>query len=104
MPFADISLLYKMARTISAMKASDPKLLMDINKGFQKTKGHAALWEGVLNINCENGNNAKDTFLQLDGWSKGVAFVNGHNLGRYWPIMGPQVILYIIDSLYIIHM
>ena len=35
-----------------------------------------------------------DTFLKLDGWSKGVAFINGFNLGRYWPIMGPQVTLY----------
>lgn len=26
---------------------------------------------------------------------KGVAFMNGFNLGRYWPVMGPQVTLYI---------
>ncbi|CAF2568611.1 unnamed protein product [Rotaria sp. Silwood2] len=28
-------------------------------------------------------------------WEKGVAFVNKYNLGRYWPILGPQVTLYI---------
>jgi beta-galactosidase len=27
-------------------------------------------------------------------WQKGVAYVNEHNLGRYWPVMGPQVTLY----------
>ncbi|MWV46079.1 beta-galactosidase [Paenibacillus sp. HJL G12] len=35
-----------------------------------------------------------DTFLNFAGWTKGVAFVNGHNLGRYWEI-GPQTTLYI---------
>lgn len=35
-----------------------------------------------------------DTFLRVDGWHKGVAFLNNFNLGRYWPIVGPQVTLY----------
>jgi beta-galactosidase len=30
-----------------------------------------------------------DTYLDMSGWSKGVVWVNGHNLGRYWEI-GPQ--------------
>lgn len=34
-----------------------------------------------------------DTFLDLRGWSKGIVFVNGHNLGRYW-FIGPQQTLY----------
>jgi len=34
-----------------------------------------------------------DTFLDLRGWGKGVVFINGHNLGRYWYI-GPQQTLY----------
>ena len=36
-----------------------------------------------------------DTFLNVSGWSKGVAFVNGYNLGRYWPVKGPQQTLYV---------
>ncbi|MFS0613581.1 glycoside hydrolase family 35 protein [Lederbergia ruris] len=35
-----------------------------------------------------------DTFLDFQGWGKGVAFVNGFNLGRFWKI-GPQKKLYI---------
>ncbi|MBZ3872261.1 Beta-galactosidase-1-like protein 2, partial [Sciurus carolinensis] len=35
-----------------------------------------------------------DTFLKLEGWEKGVVFVNGQNLGRYWNI-GPQETLYL---------
>lgn len=36
----------------------------------------------------------KDSFLQVTSWHKGVAFLNGHNLGRYWPVAGPQLTLY----------
>lgn len=39
-------------------------------------------------------NEIHDTFLHVKGWSKGVAFLNGFNLGRYWPTVGPQVTLY----------
>ncbi|MBT0668481.1 beta-galactosidase [Novosphingobium profundi] len=37
---------------------------------------------------------AGDTFLDTAGLSKGVVFVNGHNLGRYWNV-GPQRTLYL---------
>ncbi|XP_029374815.1 beta-galactosidase-1-like protein 2 [Echeneis naucrates] len=35
-----------------------------------------------------------DTFVKLPGWAKGVIFINGLNLGRYWSI-GPQQTLYL---------
>jgi beta-galactosidase len=35
-----------------------------------------------------------DTYLDLRQWGKGVVWVNGHNLGRYWAI-GPQQTLYV---------
>jgi len=35
-----------------------------------------------------------DTFLDLSKWTKGVVWVNGHHLGRYWNI-GPQQRLYL---------
>lgn len=35
----------------------------------------------------------KDTFLDMSKYVKGVVWVNGHNLGRYWNI-GPQLRLY----------
>ncbi|PFX20793.1 Beta-galactosidase [Stylophora pistillata] len=43
-------------------------------------------------------NTSSDTFLQLPGWNKGQAFVNGFNLGRYWPVVGPQDTLYVPAS------
>uniref|UniRef100_A0A669E397 Si:dkey-224e22.2 n=1 Tax=Oreochromis niloticus TaxID=8128 RepID=A0A669E397_ORENI len=36
----------------------------------------------------------KDTFVSLRSWGKGVIFVNGQNLGRYW-FIGPQHFLYL---------
>jgi len=35
-----------------------------------------------------------DTFFDMRGFGKGVLFVNGHNLGRYWSL-GPQDALYV---------
>jgi hypothetical protein len=41
----------------------------------------------------------RDTFARFDGWRKGVLFVNGFNVGRYWPTEGPQQTLYIPATL-----
>ncbi|HEX6809810.1 MAG TPA: beta-galactosidase family protein [Gemmatimonadaceae bacterium] len=35
-----------------------------------------------------------DTFLDMRGWNRGIVFVNGVNLGRYWRV-GPQQTLYL---------
>lgn len=35
-----------------------------------------------------------DTFLDLRNWGKGLVWINGHNLGRYWRI-GPQQSLFV---------
>jgi beta-galactosidase len=35
-----------------------------------------------------------DTFLDLRGWGKGMVWINGQNLGRYWRI-GPQQSLFV---------
>lgn len=40
-----------------------------------------------------------DTFMSFNGWNKGVAFVNGFNLGRFWPSAGPQCTLYVPSPL-----
>lgn len=36
-----------------------------------------------------------DTFIKLDGFTKGIVIVNGFNLGRYYNPAGPQKTLYV---------
>uniref|UniRef100_A0A8C5EH76 Beta-galactosidase-1-like protein 2 n=1 Tax=Gouania willdenowi TaxID=441366 RepID=A0A8C5EH76_GOUWI len=49
-----------------------------------------AFFKGRMYLN----RNPKDTFIRLPVWKKGVVFINGQNLGRYWSI-GPQQTLYV---------
>ncbi|KAL0341883.1 UNVERIFIED_CONTAM: Beta-galactosidase 17 [Sesamum calycinum] len=37
----------------------------------------------------------RDTYISFKGWSKGIAFVNEINIGRFWPSAGPQCNLYV---------
>lgn len=48
-----------------------------------------AIYEGSFQLS-ETG----DTFLDMSQFGKGIVFVNGHNLGRYWNA-GPQQTLYL---------
>ncbi|XP_063964906.1 beta-galactosidase-like isoform X2 [Lytechinus pictus] len=41
----------------------------------------------------------QDTFLKTSGWTKGQAFMNDFNLGRYWPLAGPQITLFVPSNL-----
>ena len=33
--------------------------------------------------------------MKMSRFGKGVIFVNGRNIGRYWPVAGPQKNLYV---------
>lgn len=54
-------------------------------------EGQPAFFAGSFTVEGE----PSDTFLRLEGLTKGVAFVNGFNLGRYWNEKGPQKTLYV---------
>ncbi len=49
-----------------------------------------AIFRATLDISGK----PNDTFLNFKKWNKGIVFVNGFNIGRYWNI-GPQYTLYI---------
>jgi len=53
------------------------------------TSNNPAFYKGTFTVDSP----VLDTFLSLPGWIKGVAFLNGFNLGRYWN-RGPQRTLY----------
>nr|XP_023822481.1 beta-galactosidase-1-like protein 2 isoform X4 [Salvelinus alpinus] len=59
------------------------------NSVFQKPS-FPGFFHGKLYV----GGHPRDTFIRLPGWSKGVVFINGQNLGRHW-FMGPQQTLYL---------
>lgn len=52
-------------------------------------KGQPTLYFGTFELD-----KVGDTFLDMEKWGKGIVFVNGVNLGRYWKI-GPQQTLYL---------
>ena len=55
----------------------------------RKAVSGPALYRGTFHLDSVG-----DTFLDLRGWGKGLVWINGHNLGRYWRI-GPQQTLFI---------
>lgn len=60
---------------------------LDFSRAYRE--GVPAFYRFVLEVD-----EAGDTFLDFSGWGKGVAFINGFNLGRFWEI-GPQKRLYV---------
>ncbi|ETE70731.1 Beta-galactosidase-1-like protein, partial [Ophiophagus hannah] len=36
-----------------------------------------------------------DTYVKFPGWNKGQIWINGFNLGRFWPVRGPQQTLFV---------
>lgn len=48
-----------------------------------------AFWRGTFNVKKTG-----DTFLDMRTWGKGMVWVNGHSLGRYWNI-GPTQTMYV---------
>lgn len=51
-----------------------------------------AFFKGSLSI--EKKEDIADTFITLENFNKGIVFINGFNLGRYWNV-GPQLNLYV---------
>lgn len=51
--------------------------------------GHPTIYQGSFTL-TKTG----DTFLDMRSWGKGIVYINGHNLGRYWKV-GPQQTLYV---------
>lgn len=58
-----------------------------VNNGVAR---RPTFYKAEFNINGEPA----DTFINPKGWGRGVIFVNGINIGRYWTV-GPQLTLYI---------
>jgi beta-galactosidase len=53
------------------------------------TETGPAFWKGTFNLDSP-----ADTFLNVSHWGKGVLWINGHCLGRFWNI-GPTQTMYV---------
>ncbi|KAK3134968.1 hypothetical protein QOZ80_5BG0413010 [Eleusine coracana subsp. coracana] len=83
---------------VRASKASihgDPKKKLQELPFYanENISGGPEFYEGHFHIDSES--EIKDTFISFRGWTKGVAFVNNFNVGRFWPALGPQCALYV---------
>ena len=61
----------------------------DTGKVYTAKNGLPAIYSASFSLN-----KVGDTFLDMRKWGKGIVFINGYNLGRYWKI-GPQQTLYL---------
>lgn len=73
-----------------------PLPMRDLSRlSYQKAEGETvegpAFLRGSLTVTGE----PKDSFVRLDGFTKGFVMVNGFNLGRYFNTAGPQKTLYV---------
>ena len=66
----------------------DSKYIRSIRSSGVSKESVGYFFKGTFDLN-----ETADTFLDMSNYKKGVVFVNGHNLGRYWEI-GPQKRLY----------
>lgn len=60
-----------------------------IYKNYDAKGNHPVVRKGKFMVS-----RLADTYLDMRKWGKGVVWVNGHNLGKYWSI-GPQQTLYL---------
>lgn len=67
----------------------DDHMLAGLKYSADTSAGGPAFYRAVVNVD-----QPADCFLDMHPWGKGFAWVNGHNLGRYWNI-GPQQTMYV---------
>ncbi|KAI5336824.1 PREDICTED: beta-galactosidase [Prunus dulcis] len=77
--------------------ANSGVITMSAHKRLKLKSGNAskepAFYAGYFYISKEDI--IKDTFISLSGWGKGIVTINNFNIGRFWPLKGPQCNLYV---------
>lgn len=75
------------APDFSNIKSSD--VFQNVSVKTKSLQGRPIIYEGTFDLS-EVG----DTFIDMEDWGKGIIFINGINIGRYWHI-GPQQTLFV---------
>nr|XP_009678090.1 PREDICTED: beta-galactosidase [Struthio camelus australis] len=80
----------------------------DINgqpEQLQRSVGNPSSYEaptfytGRLSVPSGIPDLPQDTYIKFPGWTKGQIWINGFNLGRYWPARGPQLTLFVPSNI-----
>ena len=71
----------------------DRKFIYDLRSSGKTLNKPGIFFRGNFVLSKAEGNTGADTFFDVSNYTKGIVWVNGHNLGRYWNI-GPQKRLY----------
>jgi beta-galactosidase len=74
---------------VSSLPSEDLSLLRTVAAQDSKNADGPAYYRGHFAVESPG-----DTFLDLRGWGKGVVWINGRALGRFWSV-GPQQTLYL---------
>ena len=75
----------------------DKKFIWDLRSSGRSLKKPGVFFKGNFVLSRGEGNLFSDTYIDVSNYTKGILWVNGHNLGRYWNI-GPQKRLYCPSS------
>jgi beta-galactosidase GanA len=67
----------------------DKKYIWDLRSSGKSLKKPGVFFKGNFVLSRGEGNLFSDTYIDVSNYTKGIVWVNGHNLGRYWNI-GPQ--------------
>jgi beta-galactosidase len=71
----------------------DRKYVYDLRSSGKSIKKPGIFFRGNFVLTRAEGNTGADTFIDFSNYTKGIIWINGHNLGRYWNV-GPQKRLY----------
>ncbi|NXD83220.1 BGAL galactosidase, partial [Halcyon senegalensis] len=83
----------------------------DINRHLEKPKRSVVnplnyeaptFYTGTLSIPEGIPDLPQDTYVKFPGWTKGQIWINGFNLGRYWPARGPQLTLFVPRNIFVL--
>ncbi len=71
----------------------DRKFIWELRSSGTSIDRPGVFFRGSFVLSRGEGNLYSDTFIDVSNYTKGIVWINGHNLGRYWNI-GPQKRLY----------
>lgn len=81
--------MYKLPMDQEPSFADNSDISNDINKSKISVNAQPIIYEGSFKLRKTG-----DTFIDMSSWGKGIIFVNGINIGRFWEV-GPQQTLFI---------